>query len=211
MSSDGRELPSELKQIKPIQVSKGTKLFGVGDVCQQFVYVVSGSIRVDLASESGSSLLLYRLNPTDTCVLTTSCLMSGDQYCAEAIAEENSAILTMPAAQFFVAVEKSALFRSFVFSSFSLRLTALMAKIDEIAFRSIERRMAASLLHHAKEGTTVIVTHEMLASEIGTAREVISRKLSQWDSAKIIAKSRGEIQLLNLSELESIASDRRII
>lgn len=208
MSNDGRELPSELNQLKPVQVSKGTKLFGVGDVCQQFVYVVSGSIRVDLASETGSSLLLYRLNPSDTCVLTTSCLMSGDQYCAEATVEEDAAILTMPAAQFFDSIEQSAFFRSFVFSSFSQRLTTLMAKVDEIAFRSIERRLAASLLHHAKGGVTVGVTHEALASEIGTAREVISRKLSQWDSANIINKSRGEIQLLSITELESIASDR---
>ena len=207
MSSKSKELPAELKQLNPAMILKGTKLFGAGDKCQQFVYVVSGSVRVDLASESGSNILLYRLNSTDTCVLTTSCLMSGDHYSAEAVVEEDAKILTMPAAQFFNSIENSTLFRSFVFTSFSRRLSDLMVKVDEIAFRSVERRMASSLLHHAKGDSTVKVTHEQLAVEVGTAREVISRKLSQWELANIIAKQRGEIQLLAISKLESIASE----
>ena len=207
MIEEKRALPAEFDHLEPTLVPRGTTLFGVGDKCQQFVYVVTGSIRVDLASETGSSLLLYRLNPSDTCVLTTSCLMSGDRYSAEATVEEDVSILTMPASQFFASIEHSALFRSFVFSSFSQRLTALMAKVDEVAFRSIERRLAGSLLHHAKQGDTVRVTHDVLASEIGTAREVISRKLAQWDIAKIIARGRGEITLLAPEQLNSIAKN----
>ena len=207
MTEPTRNLPAEFDLLKPTLVPRGTTLFGVGDKCQQFVYVVSGNIRVDLASETGSSLLLYRLHSSNTCVLTTSCLMSGDQYCAEATVEEDASILTMPASQFFSSIEHSALFRSFVFSSFSQRLTALMAKVDEVAFRSIERRLAGTLLHHAKEGNTVRVTHEVLASEIGTAREVISRKLAQWDSADLISRARGEITLLALDKLNAIAND----
>ena len=208
MSNKSNALPAELSQLHPAMIPKGTKLFGAGDKCQQFVYVVSGSVRVDLVSESGSNILLYRINSTDTCVLTTSCLMSGDHYSAEAIVEEDVKILTMPAEQFFNSIEKSATFRSFVFTSFSKRLSDLMVKVDEIAFRSIERRIASALLHHAKGGATVNVTHEQLATEVGTAREVISRKLSQWSVANIIEKKRGEIQLLAISKLESIASDR---
>lgn len=207
MTEEKRQLPIEFDHLTPTLVPQGTTLFGVGDQCQQFVYVVSGSIRVDLASESGASLLLYRLNSSDTCVLTTSCLMSGDQYCAEATVEEDAVIVIMPASEFYASIEGSALFRSFVFSSFSKRLTALMLKVDEVAFRSIERRLAGSLLHHAKERNTVRVTHDVLASEIGTAREVISRKLAQWDSAKIISRGRGEITLLSLDQLNAIAGD----
>ncbi len=208
MSSRIKELPPELKQLAPTTVEKGTKLFGAGDKCQQFVYVVSGNIRIDLASESGSSLLLYRLNANDTCVLTTVCLMSGDLYSAEAVVEEEANIITMPAKQFFNLLESSALFRSFVFASFSQRLSALMVKVDEIAFRSIERRLASCLLHHAKGGSTVNLTHEQLATEVGTAREVISRKLSQWERDRFIAKKRGEIQLLAIPTLDALSNDR---
>ncbi|MEE9333544.1 MAG: Crp/Fnr family transcriptional regulator [Granulosicoccaceae bacterium] len=207
MTNPHADLPKELDFCKSVSLAKGTKIFEVGDKCRQFVYVVSGNIRVDLASESGSSLLLYRLNATNTCVLTTSCLMSGDQYCAEATVEEDTSLLIMPADQFFISIEQSARFRSFVFSSFSQRLTALMAKVDEIAFRSIERRLAGSLLHHAKGGNKAAVTHEQLASEIGTAREVVSRKLSQWHAAEIVTKGRGEIQLLTIEYLKSVAND----
>ena len=202
-----RQLPPELDQLEPMLVPKGTTLFSAGDKCRLFVFVLSGSIRVDLASESGSNLLLYRINPNDTCVLTTSCLMSGDQYSAEATVEEDASLLTMPADQFFASIEQSSVFRSFVFSSFSQRLTALMAKVDEIAFRSIERRLAGSLLHHAKGGNTVKITHELLAIDIGSAREVVSRKLSQWDSAKIITRGRGEIHLVAVRQLQAIAKD----
>ena len=208
MPDKSTDLPAELSQLNPSTVPKGTRLFGAGDKCQQFVYVVSGTIRVDLASESGNNILLYRLNSTETCVLTTSCLMSGDYYSAEAIVEEDAKILTMPADQFFSSIEESALFRSFVFTSFSKRLSDLMVKVDDIAFRSIERRIANALIHHAKDGTTVHATHEQLATEVGTAREVISRKLSQWVVADIIEKKRGEIKLLAISKLESIASER---
>lgn len=186
---------------------KGTTLFKAGDRCRLFVFVVIGKIRVDLASESGSNLLLYRLSANDTCVLTTSCLMSGDQYCAEATVEEDASILTMPATEFFTSINQSELFRSFVFSSFSQRLTALMTKVDEIAFRSVERRLAAALLHHSKGAGIAQVTHDMLATEIGTAREVISRKLSRWESDDIIKRGRGEIELLSPESLELIARD----
>lgn len=208
MANSSKSLPAEFDLCKPAKMPKGATVFNAGDKCRLFVFVISGRIRVDLASETGGSLLLYRINPNDTCVLTTSCLLSGDLYCAQATVEEDVSLLTMPADQFFSAMESSQVFRSFVFSSFSHRLSTLMAKLDEVAFRSIDHRLASSLLLHAKEGFTVQRTHEQLAAEIGTAREVISRKLSQWDSAKIIERKRGEIQLIAIDRLQSIAGAR---
>jgi len=82
-----------------------------------------------------------------------------------------------------------------------------MAKVDEIAFRSIERRLAKALLHHAEASNTVAITHDALATEVATAREVVSRKLSQWAQAGLINKGRGEIELLNLDQLRLIAND----
>ncbi len=201
------KLPSEFDQLEPVLLPKQTTVFSTGDKCQLFVFVVSGIIRVDLASESGSNLLLYRIKPNDTCVLTTSCLMSGDQYSAEATVEEDATVLTMPAAQFFASIEQSNQFRKFVFSSFSQRLTALMAKVDEIAFRSIEHRLASSLLHYGNAENTAVITHELLAADIGSAREVVSRKLSQWDSENLITRGRGEIHLLAIDRLKAIAKD----
>lgn len=134
-------------------------------------------------------MLLYWLGPSNTCVLTTSCLMSGDQYSAEAIVEADASILIMSANQFFSSIEQSALFRPFVFSSLSQQLAGLMVKVEEVAFRSIECRLAASLLHHVKSETVDSITHDLLASAIGTAREVVSRKLaSQWGKVKITLK-----------------------
>lgn len=208
MAINSKLLPPELDRCESATMPKGTTVFNAGDKCRLFVFLISGRIRVDLASETGGSLLLYRINPNDTCVLTTSCLLSGDLYCAQATVEEDASLITMPADQFFSAMESSQVFRSFVFSSFSHRLSSLMAKLDEVTFRSIDHRLATSLLLHAKDGLTVHTTHEQLAAEIGTAREVISRKLSQWDSADMISRKRGEIQLIGIEQLKSIADGR---
>lgn len=205
MNSETTQLPDQFDDLTPIAVTKGTTLYSYGDKCEQFVYVVSGVIRVDMASESGGRILLYRLDATDTCILTTSCLMSGDQYCAEATVEQDASIVTMSARQFFAAVDSSSTFRTFIFSSFSQRLTALLAKVDDIAFQSIERRLAGALLHHATEENVATVTHQQLAAEIGTAREVVSRKLAQWDASNLIVKGHGEIRLLAVDQLNAIA------
>lgn len=209
MNCSTNELPEEFDRLTPVSVPKGSVLFTVGDACEQFVYVLQGKIRVNLDSETGSSVLLYRLNAADTCVLTTSCLLGNDHYCAEATVEEDVSLLLMPAKAFFTSVEQSSSFRTFVFASFSSRLSALMTKIDEVAFRSIDCRLATALLDHAKGGVSVNVTHEFLANEIGSAREVVSRKLAQWHSAMLIEKKRGEIILLSADRLGAIKRAKR--
>lgn len=204
MNHTTNELPEEFNRLAPVSAPRGSVLFTIGDTCEQFVYVLKGKIRVNLASESGNSVLLYRLNASDTCVLTTSCLLGNNHYCAEATVEEDVTLLLMPSKTFFTSIEQSSSFRTFVFTSFSSRLSALMTKIDEVAFRSIDSRLAAALLDHAKDGLSVSVTHEFLANEIGSAREVVSRKLAQWHAAMIVDKKRGDIVLLSVDKLEAI-------
>lgn len=198
--------PSEMAHCRQIDIKAGSQLFRPGDSCQQFVYLLAGSVRVNLLSESGHSVLLYRLSSGDTCVLTTSCLLSHDNYNAEAIVEEDVTLLVMSAEKFRDALNNSDSFRQFVFASFSNRLSAVIKKVDEVAFQPIESRLASALLHSHAINQTISITHDQLAMEVGSAREVISRKLSLWQNNGLIDRGRGKLTLLDIPALENIAT-----
>lgn len=200
------KIPAPLLECDRVHIEAGECVFSPGDACHQFVYIIKGSIRVTLLSETGNEVLLYRLGANDTCVLTTSCLLGNNAYSAYAVAEEEIDLLSMPETVFLDSLNKSEEFRSFVFASFSSRLAAMMAKIEEVTFQPISNRLANALLKRPREGDKVIVTHEELAAEIGTAREVISRKIAQWQKQGLVDRGRGHLLLIDVDQLHSIAN-----
>lgn len=113
--------PDCLKDASTVFVPKGTRVFQTGDACDRFFYLLAGSIRVDLIARNGRTIMLYRFGGGETCVLTTSCLLGGDAYCAEAVAEEDTWACVLPADTFEMKLSRSADFRRIVFSSFSAR------------------------------------------------------------------------------------------
>jgi CRP/FNR family transcriptional regulator len=200
------KIPQSLQACNRVHIKAGSRVFNPGDACNQFVYLLKGSIRVTLLSEAGNEVLLYRLGAHDTCVLTTSCLLGNSAFSAYAIAEEDIDLIAMPEKIFLNALNESEEFRHFVFSSFSSRLAAMMLKVEEVTFQSIGSRMAKALLKRPRESGKVIITHDELAAEIGTAREVISRKMAVWQKNGLVDKGRGYLLLIDVNQLQSIAN-----
>ena len=198
-------IPDCLDGASVVSLAKGTRIFQAGDPCNQFFYLLSGSVRVDLVSITGKSIMLYRFGAQETCVLTTSCLISGDQYCAEAHIEEQTTACVLALSAFETRINQSAEFRKLVFGSFSQRLTAMMSKIEDVAFSSIDNRLAIRLLEIHAKTPLITITHEQLATDIGTAREVISRKLARWEDLGLIERQRGTVDILNLARLQEMA------
>ena len=180
-------------------------LFRLGDACENFVFVSSGQVRVELLSSQGQQLLLYRIQGGESCVMTTACLLGNNHYSAQAITDTQVELTLIPRADFHRCISESAPFRDFVFNGFSSRLAALMQRTTELATWSVDQRLAAALTHHAEQnhtGAPLALTHDQLAVEIGTAREVVSRRLSALANQGLIARQRGQIEVLDITGLK---------
>ena len=191
-----------------VRVPAGETAFRKGDACKHFLLVLAGCVRVQLVSEGGREITLYRVKPGDTCALTTSCLVGKEVYPAEAVIEEEVTALAIPDSEFRQALLDSEAFRLFVFRGFSGRLCAIVSHMESITLKTIDQRLVEHLL--AGEGDILAnITHQALATEIGTAREVVSRKLRRFETDGLIRSSRGKIEILDRKKLRALKGTAR--
>jgi len=188
-----------------VAVGLGEAVFRDGDTPRSYLLVLKGRVRVQAVTDTGREIVLYRVEPGQSCVLTTSCLIAGEPYPAEGVAETEVEALAMPAERFRVAVRESAGFRDFVFSAYGQRLSSLILLVREMASRRLEPRLAGLLLEHADSRQTIVATHQDLAAELGTAREVISRQLKEMERSGWLTLRRGAVELLDLEALRRLA------
>lgn len=188
-----------------VRLADAARLFSAAEPCRSFAIVLDGRIRVQLTAESGREVKLYEVAPGGTCILTTSCLLGGNDYAAEALAEGGVELAAIPRAAFERAMERSAAFRRFVLAGFGERLGELMRNFEAVAFERVGPRLARLLLARAKNGV-VEATHQALAAELGSAREVISRNLKSFERQSWVALERGSVRLLDAAPLESLAA-----
>ncbi|ARJ64236.1 Crp/Fnr family transcriptional regulator [Magnetospirillum sp. ME-1] len=179
----------------------GTKVFGEGSPCQAYLILLAGEVRVQKVAESGREIVLYRVGAGETCIVTTACLMSGVDYDAEGVAESDVTAQVLPAPAFRELLGRSESFRDFVFRAYGTRISSLLMLIDEVAFGRMDRRLAACLLARAKGTGTVTATHQDLAVELGSAREVVSRLLKDFERRGWVALARGSVTLLDAAAL----------
>lgn len=187
-----------------LHVPRGTVIFGPGKPAENMLLLLSGSVRVQQSGESGREIVLYRVNPGESCVLTTACLMSHEEYPAEGIAETDATAAAIPRPVFDEALARSPVFRQFVFDAYGRRIADLFLTIEDIAFRRVDIRLAQKLVELA-EGGRLKATHARLATELGTAREVISRQLAEFQRRGWVELSRGEIRLTDPESLRALA------
>lgn len=191
-----------------LKVPRGTVIFGPGKSPENMLFLLDGSVRVQQTSESGREIVLYRIHAGESCVLTTACLLAFDDYSAEGVAETDIEAAAIPRAVFDDLVANSAPFRNFVFSAFSKRITDLFLIIDEVAFGRIDVRLAHKL-EELSEGTCAVsATHQRLSVELGTAREVITRQLQEFQRRGWVQLSRGAIKLLDPAAISNLACER---
>lgn len=189
-----------------VRLPAGTRIFGPGQAPNAYLLLIDGNVRVQQVSETGREIVLYRVSAGESCALTTACLMGYEDYQAEGIAETDVEAAAIPRATFDDLIAKSAAFRRFVFTAFSVRITNLMRVIDEVAFSRIDVRLAHHLLQLGGPQNRVDLTHQQLASELGTAREVVSRQLNEFQRRGWIATSRGAIDIIDATALRHLAT-----
>jgi CRP/FNR family transcriptional regulator len=188
-----------------VTLPEKTIIFGPGNSPENMLFLLDGTVRVQQVSETGHEIVLYRINAGESCVLTTACLLAYDDYSAEGIAETEVQAAAVPRQVFDDLVAQSPSFRNFVFAAFSKRITDLFLIIDEVAFQRMDVRLAHKLLELSKGNDQVSTTHQKLSVELGTAREVISRQLQEFQRRGWVEQSRGTIKILNRVRLEGLA------
>jgi len=198
------ETATALDALTPMDVPEGAVLFRPGETVKGFVIVLRGRIEVYLTGLSGREILLYEVNPGQSCVQSTLGLMGGEDYSGEAVARTASEIVLVPRDIFLRLMDDDPGFRGFVFAAFAARLQSMMHLLDRVAFQRIETRLAACLLARAEDGR-IKATHAEIAVMIGTAREVVSRRLDALARRGIVALERGAVRILDAEALEELA------
>lgn len=189
-----------------VELGANEFVFHLGDACEAFVILLDGNVRVQLTSAGGREVTLYRIVPGGSCLLTTSCLFSHDQYPAEALTETPIRALALPRAVFEELLEHSKEFRDYVFAGFAQRLVDVIGRIEAVALTPIEGRLAAAILR-LRGSEQPNITHQALAVELGTAREVVSRHLKRMEANGWLQLGRGRITVTDREALARLANE----
>ncbi len=205
------ELPATLRQqvlhneSRLVHATAGHVLFNEGAPCQGFPLMLSGEIRVARGSPEGRALELYRVAPGEICVVSTSCLFGHLPLVAHGVAINPCVLLALSPAGFeqWMVAEP---FRRFVMGVFADRLAELMALVEAVAFQRLDRRLAAALLGR---GAAIAVTHQVLADELGTVREIVTRLLKRFERDGWVRLARERIELLDAPALRKLAAGPR--
>jgi CRP/FNR family transcriptional regulator len=177
-----------------------------GNKCSGLPLVLEGRARVYKLSESGREITLYRVEPGDSCILTASCIMSSVEFPAFVATETELEAIVIPAPTLQRWVNQYPVWREFLWHLLATRFAEVISLVEEVAFQRVDKRTADYLLHLAGTDGRIKKTHQDIAADIGSSREVISRILKEFEHKGFITLSRGEIHTENLSELRRTAS-----
>lgn len=197
----GQDLPTPVSHANEISIEAGCQVFTQGQPAENFVVVTHGCITVFARSEDGKEVVLYRVEPGELCILTTACLIGHTTYPADAVTDASTRVRVIPLAEFEHAMEESEPFRRFVFASMGERLAQVTRRFEHIVLDSTARRLSAFLYSRSGDDPVIAMTHDRLATEIGTAREVVSRHLKLLEQQSLVALSRGAITVLDRAAL----------
>lgn len=186
-------------------VPRGTVLFDERQGCAAFPLVLEGVVRVSKAAASGRELQLYRVSPGESCILTSGCLLGGQPYAARGVAESETRLVTLPPATFVRLIDEHPPFRQHVFGLFSERIAELMQLVEEIAFRRLDERLAALLVDR---GPQVRATHQALADDLGSVREMVTRLLRAFAEQGWVRLAREQIEVMDAAALKRLAGNR---
>lgn len=184
-------------------LSAGTMVFSENQPCQGFPLLLAGSVRVIKSSPNGRELQLYRIAAGESCILTTSCLLGHSTYRARGIVEQDAELVILPPAAFHTLMAESAPFRDYIFNLFAERLTDLMELVSAVAFQKLDQRLAALLVN---KPSPIRTTHQALADELGSAREIISRLLKGFAEQGWVRLAREQIEVCDAAALKKFAA-----
>ncbi len=191
------ELPEKITlNSRSRTLPKNTRIYWEGDACTHIAFVLEGEIRVFKTGSTGREITLYEIGPGETCILNASCIFSNQGYPADAVTMTDVRMLLIPAAIFQDLVNTYPLFQTFVFSLLSERLLTVFQLIEEVAFGNLDERLLDYLIEKS-EDNVLIATHQVIANDLGTSREVVSRLLKDMERKGRLEMGRGRITLLH--------------
>jgi len=203
MELSPQERASILDEMSAGVYPAGTVMIEQGRRCRGAALVLSGVIRVYKISEEGREITLYRVGCGETCILAVSCLLGGVDYPVIAEVEDDAEVAMLPIVALREAMLKSEPWQRFIFASMANAMMEVLTVLDEVAFRSMDARIAFRLLQCERD--RIEATHEQLAADMGTAREVVSRLLKELENRKFVQLGRGSVTILDRKALEELA------
>jgi len=187
-------------------VPAGKDIMVEGDQVDGIALLISGVVRVYRIGETGREITLYRFGQGESCILTATAILNSQAFPAIATVERDAEAIMVPSATFTDWVRRFDKWREFVFDLLSQRIVSMMETVDQVAFQRMDRRIALLLLERRQAGNPIPITHQEIANELGSSREVVSRLLEDLAEKDLIHLSRGAIEVLNQKELEAIRS-----
>ena len=185
------------------KIPSGREIFVEGDKVDGIALMMSGVVRVYKLGETGREITLYRFGEGESCVITANAILNRQDFPAIAQVEQDAEAVMIAAEIFDEWVRKYDPWRDFVFSLVSDRLASVMEIVDQVAFHRMDRRVASFLLNRSKLQNPIMITHQEIANEIGSSREVISRLLEDFSNRELVRLSRGEIRILDFEGLKA--------
>lgn len=192
--------------LQPFEVPANTVLFSENSPCQGFPLVLRGEIKVSRSSGDGRSLELYRVVPGELCLVSSACLFRAQPLTALGVTTKASTLLLVKPDVFKRWLEIPA-FRDDVLGLFAERMADLTSLIDAVAFQRLDRRLAAALLGR---GQQLNLTHQTLADELGTVREMVTRLLRRFEREGWVSLGREQIQIVNGAALRALVSTQPV-
>ena len=190
------------------KVKKGTTIHDSSAECLGLVMVRSGQLRAYILSEDGREITISRLFEYDVTLLSASCVMPDMQFNVMIEVEKDSEFWSIPACLFKNLVDESLAVSNYSGSLLSSNFSELMWLMEQIMWKSVDRRLAAFLLEEARleESDSLKITHEKIANHMGTAREVITRMLRYFQNEGMVKLTRGTIEILDHEKLETLGN-----
>jgi CRP/FNR family transcriptional regulator len=185
-----------------VQLPAGTVIFDEDQPCQGFPLLLRGSVRVIKCSPNGRELQLYRVGPGESCILTSSCLLGHSPYHAMGLAEDEVNMVVLSPITFKMLIARYEPFRDYIFGLFSERLTDLMQLVSAVAFQKLDQRLAALLI---SKPNPIRTTHQSLADELGSVREIVSRLLKNFAEQGWIQLGREQIEIIDAPALKKFS------
>jgi len=184
------------------RIPAGRDVFLEGDQVDAIALLLSGVVRVYKIGETGREITLYRFGDGQSCILTANAILSQKRFPAVATVEREAEAVMIPAQAFRAWVKRYDLWREFVFELLSERLADVMAVVEEVAFRRMDVRVAALLTERGRATGALHITHQEIAAELGSSREVVSRILEDFAARGLLEVGRGTLRVLDWQGLE---------
>lgn len=202
---DAKKLDEVIKNIHINSYSLGTVILQEGNACDNMVFILEGAIRVYKLSPEGREITLYHIGKGETCIILNTCILENSNYPAIAEVEEEARLAIVSSKYFNELIFPEPAYQKYIFNILSKRLTEMLLIVDEVVFKHMDTRIATFLYDKVmKNGNRLDITHEKISMELGTAREVVSRILKDFEKQNILTLSRGIINIIDMDKIIKI-------